>query len=55
MLRVTADSKVIISALNFSGNPPNIMNLAADGRIKLFVSDSILDEVERVLARPKFA
>jgi putative PIN family toxin of toxin-antitoxin system len=55
VLRVTADSNVIISALNFNGNPRDVMNLAADGRIRLFISDEILDEVERVLARPKFA
>ena len=54
MLRVTCDTNVIISALNFSGNPARILDMAADGAIRLAVSDDILSEVERVLRRPKF-
>jgi uncharacterized protein len=54
VLRVTVDTNVYISALNFSRNPRDILNLASDGKIRLFVSDSILDEVARVLKRPKF-
>ncbi|WP_429634742.1 putative toxin-antitoxin system toxin component, PIN family [Tunturiibacter psychrotolerans] len=53
MLRVTADTNVIISALNFSGNPARILDMAEEGSIRLVVSDDILDEVERVLRRPK--
>jgi uncharacterized protein len=54
VLRVTCDTNVIISALNFSGNPSRILDMAADGTIRLAVSDDILNEVERVLRRPKF-
>ena len=54
MLRVTCDTNVIISALNFSGNPSRILDMAADGAIRLAVSNDILNEVERVLRRPKF-
>jgi putative PIN family toxin of toxin-antitoxin system len=54
VLRVTCDTNVIISALNFSGNPARILDMAADGAIRLAVSDDILSEVERVLRRPKF-
>ena len=54
MPRVTADTNVIISALNFSGNPARILDMAEEGSIRLVVSDDILDEVERVLRRPKF-
>jgi putative PIN family toxin of toxin-antitoxin system len=54
VLRVTADTNIIISALNFHGNPRKVIDLAADGSIRLFVSDAILDEVADVLARPKF-
>ncbi len=54
MLRITCDTNVIISALNFLGNPSRILDMAADGLIRLAVSDDILNEVERVLRRPKF-
>ena len=52
MLRVTADTNVIISGLNFSGNPRHVLEMAEDGAIHLAVA--ILDEIERVLRRDKF-
>ena len=54
MLRVTSDTNVIVSALNFPGNPSRILDLAEAGEIRLAVSDDILSEVMRVLLRPKF-
>ena len=54
MLRITADTNIIISALNFSGNPARILDMAEAGDIRLAISDDILSEVERVLLRPKF-
>jgi putative PIN family toxin of toxin-antitoxin system len=43
-----------VSALNFPGNPWRILDLAETGEIRLAVSDDILNEVNRVLLRPKF-
>jgi putative PIN family toxin of toxin-antitoxin system len=54
VLRVTADTNVIISGLNFSGPPRRVLELAEEGEIKLAVSDAILDEVAKVLRREKF-
>lgn len=54
MLRVTADTNIFISGLNFAGIPRRILNLAESGAICLAVSDEILDEVTRVLRREKF-
>jgi putative PIN family toxin of toxin-antitoxin system len=54
VLRVTADTNIIISALNFSGNPRRVLELAEEGLIHLSISDAILDEVARVLRREKF-
>jgi putative PIN family toxin of toxin-antitoxin system len=54
VLRVTADTNVIVSALNFPGNPWRILDLAARGEIRLAVSSEILNEVNRVLLRQKF-
>jgi putative PIN family toxin of toxin-antitoxin system len=54
VLCVTSDTNVIVSALNFPGNPSRILDLAEAGEIRLAVSDDILNEVRRVLLRPKF-
>lgn len=54
MLRVTADTNVIISGLNFKGNPRHILDMAEEGQIQLCISDDILQETARVLRRPKF-
>ena len=59
MLRITCDTNVIItnviiSGLNFSGNPRRILEMAEDGVIQLAVSDAILDEVVKVLRPEKF-
>jgi len=43
-----------VSALNFPGNSSRILDLAEAGKIRLAVSDDILNEVKRVLLRPKF-
>jgi uncharacterized protein len=55
VFRITADTNIIISSLNFVGIPREIFNLAEVGVIRLAVSDDILDEVAHVLRRPKFA
>jgi uncharacterized protein len=54
VLRITADTNLIISALNFPGKPARILDMAEAGEIHLSISDDILAEVERVLQRPKF-
>lgn len=55
MLRVTADTNIYISALNFGGMPERFLRLAEAGAIQLVTSDSILAEVEKVLRGGKFA
>jgi len=49
VLRVVADTNVYISALNFGGVPDQVLALARRGRIEMFVSKPILDEIEGVL------
>jgi predicted nucleic acid-binding protein len=39
VLRVTADTNIFISRLNFAGIPRRILNLAESGAIRLAVSD----------------
>ncbi len=54
MLRVTADTNVIVSGLNFAGTPRRFLAAAEVGAIRLCVSPEILAEVADVLKRQKF-
>jgi putative PIN family toxin of toxin-antitoxin system len=49
VLRVTLDTNIYISGLNYRGNPFRLLELARSGELLAIVSDSILDEVERIL------
>jgi uncharacterized protein len=51
--RVTADSNILVSALQYGGKPLALLEMALDGRIELAISDAILNETLRVL-RDKF-
>jgi putative PIN family toxin of toxin-antitoxin system len=51
--RVTADTNIIVSGLNFPGNPRRMLAAAEAGAIRLCVSQSILEEVADVLQRDK--
>lgn len=47
--RVVIDTNVIVSGLNFSGNERQILELAREGKIEVYLSSFILAEVERIL------
>jgi len=47
--RITADSNIWVSGLNWRGKPHELLNLARRGQIELAVSDKIVDEVSRIL------
>jgi putative PIN family toxin of toxin-antitoxin system len=47
--RVTADSNIYISALNFGGKPLQVVELARAGQIELAISNAIITEVSRIL------
>lgn len=49
MPRVVLDSNVLISALHFGGKPEELLLLANEGAIDLFLSPFILEETARVL------
>jgi putative PIN family toxin of toxin-antitoxin system len=51
MIRVVIDTNVIISALNFGGNPKAVLELARKRRIRNTTSPFIINEIERVLTR----
>jgi uncharacterized protein len=52
VIRVTADTNIFVSALNYSGGKPSqFLDLAREGKINLTVSEAILDELAEVLQR----
>ena len=53
-MRVVADSNIYISGFLFLGPPALLLRHAILGKIDLFISEPILDEVIDVMLRPKF-
>jgi uncharacterized protein len=55
-IRVVLDTNVVVSAhLNGDGYERYVLDLALAGKLRLAVSEAILDEYAGVLSRPKFA
>ncbi len=55
MVRVVADTNVLVSAVIADGKPRELLRLCIRGDIELVLSPGILDEVRDVLHRPKFS
>ena len=53
-MRVVVDTNVMISAVLWLGTPHRIVELAEQKRIVLCMTETLLDELREVLARPKF-
>jgi putative PIN family toxin of toxin-antitoxin system len=51
MLRVVIDTNIVISALNFGGNPKAIIELARKNRIHKTTTPFMINEVEKVLTQ----
>jgi uncharacterized protein len=51
VIAVVCDSNVYISAVVFGGSPRQVLSLAEQGKIRLFVSPTLMSEVESVLER----
>jgi putative PIN family toxin of toxin-antitoxin system len=51
MLIVVIDTNVVISALNFGGNPKAVLELARKNRIRNITSHFVINEVEKVLTQ----
>jgi predicted nucleic acid-binding protein len=49
-VRVTFDSDVFVSALNYPGTPSRLLELAVVDAFRLQLSAEILDEALRILA-----
>ena len=53
-MRIVLDMNTVISSLLWFGNPRQILDLAEEGTVTICTSPDLLDELEEVLARPKF-
>ena len=54
-MRVVVDTNVVISAVLWKGPPDQVLSLARSGRISIYASRALLDELSEVILRPKFA
>lgn len=55
MLRATLDTNVVVSGLLWDGPPRRILDAARAGRISLFTSARLADELRDVIGRAKLA
>jgi hypothetical protein len=53
-MRLVLDTNVVISGLLWNGNPRQILDAARAGRVELFTSRPLLEELTTVLERRKF-
>ena len=49
------DTNVVVSALLWTGRPFELLNLSATDNVRLFTSQTLLDELERSLNKPRLA
>ena len=54
-MRAVLDANVLISAVIARGAPAEALAACRSGRFELIVSDALLDELARTLARPKLS
>ena len=54
-LRLVFDTNVVVSALLWAGRPFELFNLSASDNVRLFTSQTLLDELERSLNKPRLA
>jgi len=54
MLKVTADTNILVSSTIAKGKEYELLKLAKLGNIGLFLSPQILNEFKEVISRPKF-
>lgn len=53
MRKVVMDTNSLVSAIGWEGPPHRLLSACLDGRLELFVSPALLEELADVLARPK--
>lgn len=54
MIKAVLDTNVVISAIIFGGKPRKVLNLAIEGKISLFFSEPMFEEIREILGGRKF-
>ena len=54
-MRAVADTNTVVSGLLWRGKPRRVLDAARDGIVELFASPALLEELQDVLSREKFA
>src|SRR5215213_7842854 len=54
-MRTVPDTNIVVSGLLWRGNPRRVLDAARDGIIEILTSPALLEELEDVLNREKFA
>jgi putative PIN family toxin of toxin-antitoxin system len=55
LLRVILDTNVAVSAFLWGGKPATLIEMAGGEQLQLFTSRTLIEELERTLAKPKLA
>ena len=53
-MTVVIDTNVVLSAILFGGKPKQVVEKVLSGSIQLAISESLVNELQGVLQRPKF-
>jgi putative PIN family toxin of toxin-antitoxin system len=53
-MKIVLDANIFISSFFWGGNPRTVFERAIEGIDTLFITKEILDEIEKVIGRPKF-
>lgn len=54
MLKLVLDTNIIVSAFFWEGNEAELIRKIEKNQVELFINKEILDEIEKVIKRPKF-
>ena len=54
-MRWVLDTNVVIAALLWTGHPNRLLDLAIDGKVTLYSSPTLIDELAQTLRYPKFS
>jgi putative PIN family toxin of toxin-antitoxin system len=54
LIKAVLDTNVVISAIVFGGKPRRVLNLAIEGKISLFFSEPMFEEIREILGSCKF-
>jgi len=54
-MKLVLDTNILVSAFFWGGNPRKVLERSIEGLDQLVVCKEMLDEITRVLRRPKFA